>query len=184
VSKYPNEDPRNDPSNKLMQRVQSGDTAAFEILVKQNINSSYYFVERMLQNKALSEDIVQEGFLKVWESREKWRAEANFKTWLFKMLYNLCIDQIRKQQKSTILKQTFANNLVNKTNSEQSARTERNQELLDALATLKPEEKAILFWFYYHAMPQQNIAEMMDMTISAVESALYRVRQKLKENLK
>jgi len=168
-----------DKNNKLMQRVQIGDTSAFEKLVKENMNSSYFFVKRMLQNNALSEDIVQEGFIRVWEKRETWQEKSHFKTWFFKILYHLCIDHIRAQENTTKLNIA----ITNQENPSQNETIEKNQQLQAALATLKPEEKAILFWYYYHALSQKNIAEMMGISISAVESSLYRARQKLKAEL-
>lgn len=171
-----------DNNNKLMQLVQKDDLAAFKQLMEQNLQSASAFVERMTQNIAMTEDIVQEGFLRVWLNRQKWQEKANFKTWFFKILYHLCIDTFRENchyEQAQLDAIAADNNLL-----EGEINTiEELDRLKEALKAIKEEDKAILFLYYFHGIKQEDLANMLNLTTSAVETSLFRTRQKLKKVL-
>lgn len=167
-------------NNKLMQRVAKDDEVAFQELMTNTLPMAHAFVSRMLQNPTLSDDFVQEGYFRVWLNRHKWQAKANFKTWFFKILYNLCMDFFRDTSKQKdyqteqikiSMEDTLESELLNK---------EQTETFNQAINRIKPNEKAILFLFYYHGLKQAEIARMLNMSTSAVEASLFRTRQYLK----
>lgn len=168
-------------NNKLMQRVAKDDEIAFQELMINTLPMAHAFVSRMLQNPTLSDDLVQEGYFRVWLNRHKWQAKANFKTWFFKILYNLCMDFFRDVSKQNVYQTDLIKMSMEDTLETELLNNEQSEIFNMAIQSIKPNEKAILFMFYYHGIKQTEIAQMLNMSISAVESSLFRTRQYLKK---
>ncbi len=88
---------------ELMEQVKSGDRASFSELVTRHTNRFYGLAYRMLASREEAEDIVQESFLMIWESPEKWDSgkKAKFTTWFYRVVANACLDSKRKARAIT-----------------------------------------------------------------------------------
>jgi RNA polymerase sigma-70 factor (ECF subfamily) len=95
VSASPN-DPSSPADEVLVVRFQGGDRAAFALLVRRHQSGLYNFALRNLRERTAAEDIVQEAFVRVAQSAADFKADARFSTWVYTIVRNLCIDQIRK----------------------------------------------------------------------------------------
>ena len=84
------------PDEVLVVRFQSGDRAAFALLVRRHQSGLYNFALRSLRERTAAEDVVQEAFVRVAQSAADFKADARFSTWVYTIVRNLCIDQIRK----------------------------------------------------------------------------------------
>jgi len=84
------------PDEVLVVRFQSGDRAAFGLLVRRHQTGLFNFALRSLRERTAAEDIVQEAFVRVAQSAADFKADARFSTWVYTIVRNLCIDQIRK----------------------------------------------------------------------------------------
>ena len=84
------------PDEVLVVRFQSGDRAAFAMLVRRHQSGLYNFALRNLRERTAAEDIVQEAFVRVAQSAADFKSDARFSTWVYTIVRNLCIDQIRK----------------------------------------------------------------------------------------
>ncbi len=76
----------------LMRAVGRRDRGAFERLVERHYGWALGFADRMLGARHDAEDLVQTAFLRVWQGAARWEPDARFSTWLYRVLYNLCID--------------------------------------------------------------------------------------------
>lgn len=85
-------------NEQLVSDYLGGDEEAFEHLVKKNLNSVYGLVFRLTHDKALTEDIVQETFTKVWKKLDKYDKAKKFKPWLFVITHNTAIDFLRQNR--------------------------------------------------------------------------------------
>src|SRR5690348_8887029 len=94
ASKPQSPDPLAD--EQLIERWRRGDDAAFELLLERYQKPVYNFCLRMLGQRALAEDALQDIFLKVVRAGKTWQANARFSTWLFTIARNDCIDHLRK----------------------------------------------------------------------------------------
>ena len=81
-----------------MQRIARQDAAAYRMLVARHLNFCVRFAERMLGSRADAEDVVQEVCLRIWNDAGKWKPEAKFTTWLYRVMTNACIDHKRKRR--------------------------------------------------------------------------------------
>src|ERR1051325_10537345 len=80
----------------LMARAAKGDERAFRTLAERHAGSALRLARRILGNEAAAEDIVQDAFLRVWINAPRWRPEAAFRTWLYRIVVNLCLNARRR----------------------------------------------------------------------------------------
>jgi RNA polymerase sigma-70 factor (ECF subfamily) len=79
----------------IMRRVAAGDESGFNYLVEKYHRAMIHFLFRMVRNEAIAEEMAQEVFLRVYRSRESYRAEAKFTTWLYRIATNLAVNYAR-----------------------------------------------------------------------------------------
>jgi RNA polymerase sigma-70 factor, ECF subfamily len=173
-----------DEDKDLLDRLASGDEAAFRALVVRHIDRAYAIALRIVGNAADAEDVVQDTMLKVWTHRGQWQhGRAKFSTWLYRVVSNRCIDFRRKPRTENV----EAVPEVADKQPDASSVIERNEvtDLLEAAMQKLPEQQRIAVILSYHEnMSNGEIAEVMETTVSAVESLLKRGRQQLRELLR
>ena len=170
--------------DELFGFIALGQEEAFQALIERHIDRGYAVAYRILQNASDAEDVLQDAFLQVWSRRESWKpGKAKFSTWLFRVVTNRCIDQLRRKKTSSIdvLPE------LSDDNSNQSHILEMQQaiELLeDAMAELPEQQRIAIVFSYHENLSNGEIAEILETSVSAVESLLKRGRQKLRKILK
>jgi RNA polymerase sigma-70 factor (ECF subfamily) len=173
-----------DEDKELLDRLATSDEAAFRLLVARHIDRAYAIALRIVGNTADAEDVVQDTMLKVWTHRGQWQhGRAKFSTWLYRVVSNRCIDLRRKPRTENV----DAVPEVADKQPDASSVLERNEvnDLLEAAMQRLPEQQRIAVILSYHeSMSNGDIAEVMDTTVSAVESLLKRGRQQLRELLR
>jgi RNA polymerase sigma-70 factor (ECF subfamily) len=173
-----------DEDEPLLRRLAENDEAAFRQLVERHIDRAFGIALRIVGSRADAEDVVQDTLLKVWTHRGRWQhGRAKFSTWLYRVITNRCID-IRRQPRTddvdAIPEPVDAR-------PDASADMQRNEVngMLEKAMQLLPEQQRIAVIFSYHEdMSNSEIAEVMNTTVSAVESLLKRGRQQLKTILR
>jgi RNA polymerase sigma-70 factor, ECF subfamily len=173
-----------DEDKELLDRLAAGDEVAFRLLVERHIDRAYAIALRIIGNAADAEDVVQDTMLKVWTHRGQWQhGRAKFSTWLYRVISNRCIDLRRKPRTENV----DAVPEVADKQPDASSVIERNEvtDLLEAAMLRLPEQQRIAVILSYHeSLSNGDIAEVMDTTVSAVESLLKRGRQQLRELLR
>ncbi|WP_319483319.1 RNA polymerase sigma factor [uncultured Cohaesibacter sp.] len=170
--------------DELLGLIALGQEEAFQALVERHIDRGYAVAYRILQDGPEAEDVLQDAFLQVWTRRGSWKAgRAKFSTWLFKVVTNRCIDLLRKNRTSAMEELPD----VKDDSSNQSAVLEMQEAidlLEDAVAKLPDQQRIAIVFSYNESMSNSEIAEIMETSVSAVESLLKRGRQKLRDSLK
>ncbi len=169
----------------LMQRVKAGDHGAFSVLVQRHSQRFYACAFRMCHNPELSEDVVQEAFLKLWQRPEIWDADkgAKFTTWFYRVVTNQAIDarrKIKSSEGSNIL------DLMADDNADQHQDLEvlQQQEQIErAISDLPERQKTALSLCFYEGMSNREAAEVMDVGVKALESLLMRAKAGLRDVL-
>lgn len=167
----------------LMEKIGKGDRAAYTALVDRHMNRALNFVYRHIQDSMIAEDILQEGFLKVWQNAHSWEPQAQFTTWFYKLLYHLCVDHWRKNRRPMDTIDDLEEVLADK-QPDAEARLIQHQQytaLHSSLDTLPSNQRTALILFYSHELSQAGVAQAMNISVGAVESLLFRGRQKLKQ---
>lgn len=166
----------------LMTRIASGDAHAFSEVVETRVDRVLAVARRMLGSDAEAEDVSQEAMLRLWRQAEKWDGgRALISTWLHRVTVNLCIDRIRAKREDTtdeIPETPLA------ADQQISMEEDDLRGFMDqTLQTLPERQRQALVLFHYEDLSMADVAEMMEISVEAVESLLARGRRALKQQL-
>jgi RNA polymerase sigma-70 factor (ECF subfamily) len=169
-----------DEDEPLLDRLAANDEAAFRMLVERHIDRAFGIALRIVGNRADAEDVVQDTLLKVWTHRGRWQpGRAKFSTWLYRVITNRCID-LRRQPRSDDV-DSVPEPADTRPDAAATMQNNETTDLLEKAMQQLPEQQRIAVIFSYHEdLSNGEIAEVMNTTVSAVESLLKRGRQQLK----
>ncbi len=170
---------------ELLAQIRQGNKIAFTLLVDKYLQDILNFTLRYLNQRADAEDIAQETFTRLWCKAPVWQNRGyTVKTWLFRVAYNLCIDELRKQKPVAFVE---AENSV----IDESAFTDRqlaNQNNLNiqsaALNEIPERQRTAIALCVYQGLSNKEAALVLGVSIDALESLLARGRRKLKQLFK
>jgi RNA polymerase sigma-70 factor (ECF subfamily) len=164
----------------------NGDDHAFGFLVERYQRPVYSLCYRMLGNSRDAEDASQESFIRAYMHLKKYDPNRSFATWLLSIASHYCIDRIRKRQLPSVSMEALPAEIIadrNVPNPEAKFREGFRKELIQNLIMeLKPLDRAAVILRYWHEYSEVEIAEALNITVSAVKSRLYRSRQALAES--
>ena len=171
------------PDDELVAAVAKGDEDACRELMKRHLGRVVALARRMLGNQADAEEIAQEVFLRVWKHAEKWEpGRAQFSTWLHRVGTNLCLDRLRKQGMDDLdaIPEPASDD---PTPYEAMAQKDVARRVEAALQTLPARQRLAITLSHYQGLTNIEAAEVMDVTVEAVESLLGRARRALRTAL-
>lgn len=166
-----------------MADVAAGDRAAFTQLTRRHLRRSLALAQRVAGNAQDAEEIVQDAFLGVWRHAESWRGgEASFATWLYRIVVNRCLDYRRRRGFAPLEE---ADDLPAPAPDAYAVVVERQLEAsVDAaIAALPDRQRTALSLCYYQELTCAEAAQVMDVSVSAMESLLVRARRLLRAKL-
>ena len=171
-----------DSDEALMVRVARGDERAFRELARRHLPVMLGLARRILGSAAEAEDVGQEAMLRVWTHAPRWQPLAAFRTWLTRVVVNLCLDRKRRAPWVAL---EAAGEIVDPTPgaSEQAERDERERMVAAAIAGLPARQRAAIVLTYGDGMSNAQVAEILDTSVSAVETLLVRGKQNLRRVL-
>ncbi len=173
-----------DEDSELLDKLATGDEAAFRKLVERHIDRAYAIALRIVGNAADVEDVVQDTMLKIWSHCGRWQhGRAKFSTWLYRVISNRCIDLRRKPRNENV--ETVPEVADGQPGAvEIIERNELNGMLELAMQRLPEQQRIAVIFSYHENMSNGEIAQVMDTTVAAVESLLKRGRQQLRQLLR
>lgn len=177
---------RIDSDAELIQQVAQGNENAFEQLVKKYQHSVFNIVYRSIGNYDDVEDIAQEVFIKVWRHAESFKGKSKFSTWLYRIVVNQCLNYRRKHKQRLVSldemseKEKIPESLIIEVDHEQRRKAEI---VRNALNELPKRQRIALVLSRYERRTYKEIAEMMKVSVSSVESLIFRAKASLKEKL-
>lgn len=169
---------------ELLDMIASQNVDAFSVLVHRHTDRFYKIAFRTLSNKQDAEDIVQDGFTKLWD-RPLWKQSkgAKFTTWFYRIILNLCYDQMRKNR--TDATEDFDDFIAEGLLIDEKVFKKEQQRLIEtAIQSLPQKQKTALNLSYYQGLKNKDAAQAMEINEKAFESLLYRARESLKTKLK
>lgn len=182
---------------ELMIELANGSHHAFEELLNRYESAVITFCYAFLRNREASEDIAQETFMRVFRNAKRYQPVAKFTTWLYKIAANLCINEIKKGKlRSTLSLDEPAgpdpegSRIVERIATgepsplTQLERSEAQSLIGKAIEHLPPDQRSTLIMVEYHQMQYQDIAEVLDVSVSAIKMRVKRARETLRETLK
>lgn len=177
---------------RLMQLVAAGDTTAFERLVERHQALVAGTVARMLGSNSDVEDIAQQVFIRVWKSAARYVAKAKFTTWLLKIARNLVFNEMRRAKRHPhvpvqIEPEADEIPLKDEQTSAPDAtllESELQGAIERAIGLLPDTQRMALVLRRYEELSYEEIADVLDLSVPAVKSLLFRARTELRERLK
>lgn len=168
----------------LLAAVGAGDQKAASALVQRHLAYVLHICRRKLQNEAEAEEAAQDVFASVWKNAAKWHpGGAKVTTWLYRIASNRCIDLLRKRRPTTTI-EAIAEPADDAADIEAAHMTaDRHRIIRAALDALNRDQKRAIELVYFGEMKQGEAAELMGITLAALESILRRARARLHEEL-
>ena len=203
---------QDESDDALMRRAGGGDKAAFALLVRRHLARSTALAQRIVGNRSDAEEIVQEAFLRCWQKAPEWRpadwrpiegrperaandegsandeesrgraSTAQFGTWLYRVLVNLCLDRRRRPQPIGIeaaedVPDSAADGFA------ETSRGETSRRVQAAMAGLPERQRAALALCYFEGLGNIEAASALEISVGALESLLVRARRALRDAL-
>ena len=167
---------------ELVALVADGDERAFGELLGRHQDAVYGFARRMLRDAHEAEDVAQETFLRLYRTSAHYRPEASLRTYLLRITKNICIDHHRKKRPE-LMDQVpeMADEQTPLDLLEDAIDAERLEKAIDKLPA---NQRAALLLRHTQQLSYQEIAQVMEHSVSAVESLLVRARRTLRQIIK
>jgi len=171
-----------DSDEALMARVARGDERAFQLLARRHLPAMVGLARRILGNSAEAEDVAQEALLRVWTNAPRWRPLALFRTWLTRVVVNLCLDRKRR---TPWVELEAAGDIVDPapTAGDKAESDERERMVASAIDKLPERQRSAIVLTYSEGMSNAEVADILDTSVSAVETLLVRGKQNLRRTL-
>jgi RNA polymerase sigma-70 factor (ECF subfamily) len=166
----------------LVQRTLSGNQEAFRLLYRRHVGPVRRLVYQMTTDSQVLDDLTQDVFLKVHRNLSKFRGDAQFSTWLFRIAYNVCQDYHRRKGRSNKVVSLPVEDLpISAPDAEILSRVDRQEWVSRALETLTPDHRAVVILHDLQEKPQEEVAQILEVPVGTIKSRLFYGRRKLKE---
>ncbi len=167
----------------LIARAAQGDDAACRELVDRHLAGILAFAARTLGDPIEAEDVAQDTFERMWLHAAGWQpGRARLTTWLHRIAYNLCVDRLRKRRED-VLDDSNESRDPKPTAPDLIAEKELAGHVRDALGRLTDQQRIALTLCHYQGLRNAEAAEVMELTVEAVESLLVRARRSIRAQL-
>lgn len=166
----------------LMLRIARGDERAFRALAPRYALRAAGLARRICGNAADAEDIVQEAFLRVWINAPRWRPEAAFRTWFYRIVFNLALN---KKRRAPFAPLEAAGDPVDPALAADVAleRREDDRRIAEAIASLPARQQSAMALTYNDELSNAEAAGVLGTSVSAFETLLVRARRTLRVKL-
>jgi len=187
-------DPGSDAA--VMLRLAAGDEGAFNFLVQKYHRAMIHFLFRMVHNEAVAEELAQEVFLRIYRSRESYRAEAKFTTWLYRIATNLAVNHARDTRHERSAQTIYLDAPDEETGTtpdvaddepsveQKLMRDERMAAIRKHVMALPERQRMAVLMHKYQGMDYRQIGDVLKLSESATKSLLFRAYQTLRDKLK
>jgi RNA polymerase sigma-70 factor (ECF subfamily) len=183
--------------DELIREAQRGQRAAFDALVRRYDQSVLRLALHMLGNEQDAQDVHQEAFIKAYRHLGNFRFECSFYTWLYRIVTNLCLDQLRRRKSrredpATALDASgdemdlMANVADDRAMANPARELDRKlmaERIQSALSKLTPRERTVFELKHYQGLKLRTIGEMLHTTEETAKNTLFRATRKLRANL-
>lgn len=180
--------------DKLIKEALRGDQKAFAELVSRHQGSVYHIVFRIVRDKDIASDLVQETFMKAFSSLKSYRSEYRFSTWLYKIAANSSIDHLRKKR----IQAMSLDNPIQTGDGEVSIevpdyshhpeeeiiRRERAVSIEEAIKSLPEKYRRVIIARHKEEKSYEEIASELNLPVGTVKARIFRARELLKKRLR
>lgn len=174
--------PEDDPDAALMPRIAEGDAVAYRALVDRHADRLLAFSERLVGDRASAEDVVQDAYLAVWRTAARWSPAAKVSTWLYRIARNAALDRLRRRRPTVDPDDVILVDPTDGPDRQLSAR-QTAAAVREALDGLPERQRAAIVLVHYEQRSGVDAADILGVSVEALESLLARGRRALKAAL-
>lgn len=181
----------------LLRHIADGDRQAFAVLYDRHAIVTYSLILRIVRDRALADDVLQETFWQIWKRAGEYRGEGQVAAWLYRIARNRSLDEVRRQQRAPVaavesldawqtdagsaeegshtrhpLLRRLAASRQSSDAASQFTQDQRRRHVQDALATIPHEQRTCLELAYFEGMSQQQIADHVNLPLGTVKTRM------------
>ncbi|MDD2481440.1 MAG: sigma-70 family RNA polymerase sigma factor [Lutispora sp.] len=179
----------------LVAKSKKGNLDAFEELISAYERKAYNIAYRMMGNEEDAKDMAQEAFIKIYKSIQNFREESSFSTWLYRIVTNVCLDELRKRKKDKLVPlelsiETEKGTAIVELSAERETpediyeRVEKRHLIQNAISSLGEDYKTVIILRDIQGFGYEEIATMLNCSLGTIKSRINRARNLLKEKLR
>ncbi|WP_430813114.1 RNA polymerase sigma factor [Carboxylicivirga sp. RSCT41] len=172
---------------KLIKLIKAGDVGSYAQLIDKYQHMAFTLANSIVKNKEEAEEVTQDAFYKAYKALDKFKGDAEYSTWLYRIVYNAAISKLRSRKGETtslesqeVNRQSAFNFSDNLNRLEQQ---ERKVFLKKALKKLKEDDAFVIILYYYKEQSIEEIAQTTGLSKSNVKIKLHRGRKQLQTEL-
>lgn len=160
-----------------MQLVYRGQAGAFEVIYDRHADAAFSLAYRMCGQRALAEDVVQEGFLSLWRSGARYdRTRGSVRTWVLGIVHNRAIDALRRRtvyDRGRVSDEGIEERVAAREHTDvEFARRDEAREVRDALERLPDEQSRVIELAYFGGLTHIEIASMLDTPVGTIKGRM------------
>lgn len=167
---------------ELLRQAAAGDQAASREIVDRHLPAITRYAYRLLGDAAEAEDVTQETFLRLWRQARRWKPRARLSTWLYRVAHNLCVDRLRVRKTRADAQPERPEGPLDA--GELLERREVSSAVAQALDELPERQRAAIALTHYEGLRNYEAAEVLEVSVEALESLLARARRQLRKRLR
>lgn len=179
----------------IVERVQAGDVAAFDILVHRYRERLYSVVYNLTSNREDAMDLAQEAFIKAFQSINSFKGKSSFYTWLYRIAINNTLSHLKRHRsrhffsfdniENEMSQSDVFDAVASKVKTEKGALLKELQERLnEALMKLSLKHRSVVVLFEIEGLSHEEISAILKCSVGTVRSRLHYAKQQLKVYLK
>jgi RNA polymerase sigma-70 factor (ECF subfamily) len=176
----------------LIEKSKRGDVESFEILIKSYQTLAYNIAFRMLGNIEDANDATQDALVKVFKSIQSFQGQSSFSTWLYRIVTNTCLDELRKRKRQKVYSYhnpvemkdgEMERDVVDPSSNTEEILEKREEikSIQDAIQALPEQHKTVIILRDIKGLSYEQISEILDCPHGTIKSRISRARLALKE---
>jgi len=177
--------------NEIIERIRAGDSRKYALLVNRHKDKAFTLAVRLVGDRREAEEVVQDGFMRAYRNLEQFRGDAKFSTWLYRIVYNLCMTKVSRRRWQPEIVDVHRGEMHDNVfvDEEEIGFDERleNEELkqivVDEVNLLPEKYRTPITLFYLQEMSYEEITEVMNLPLGTVKTNLFRGRNLLRERV-
>jgi len=175
---------RNLSDQEIIDSVRKGNESDYSIIINRYKNKAFSLLMRMLKNEFDAEEVLQDCFLKAYNSLNSFKGEAKFSTWFYRIVYNSALTKLSSQKRKIEAEMSSVEDnfdLESEYNADDIEKKDLQEFVQDIINKLPERYSAIITMFYLNEMSIEEISEVMQITVSNVKVMLYRSRNSMRD---
>ena len=174
-------------NSELVRKSQLGDKAAFEQLVIRHQDLGFSLAYKLTGNREMANDVAQEAFIRAWKAIEKFRGDSTFSTWIYRITVNTAWTLRKKAKKHNTLNidDTYEPIVIDEKKDPElvAINSDLSSVLINALDKIPIEQRIIVELKNIEGRSHKEIADYLDISVTAAKVRLHRAHQKLRQIL-